>query len=73
MTVDETMHLIQKLSNERLLLYRQAGHEHLAPAQTQRLHEISDQLPLLWDRYRREYAGHKQPRSIRSDRQPIAA
>lgn len=48
---------IQHLANERHMLYRLAGKQHLTPAQKQRLDEITAQLPVLWDLHRREVAG----------------
>ena len=53
----ETMNEIHRTANERLNLYLLAGKQNLTPQQTQRLHELSNLLPVLWDRYRREYAG----------------
>lgn len=52
--MDETLTLIQNLSNERQLLYRLAAKQHLNAVQQTRLGEINFQLPTLWDRYRRE-------------------
>lgn len=52
--MDETLELIQNLSNERHMLYRLAGKQPLNRAQQTRLGELNYQLPLLWDRYRRE-------------------
>ena len=57
----ETMQQIHSIANERHMLYREAGHHHLTAAERQRLQELNNQLPLLWDRYRREYAGRRQP------------
>ncbi|MAS34110.1 MAG: hypothetical protein CL610_08885 [Anaerolineaceae bacterium] len=53
----ETMNQIHKFANERHMLYRSAANHGLTPDETRRLHELNDQLPILWDRYRREYAG----------------
>ena len=53
----ETMNEIHRTANERLNLYLLAGKQNLTTQQTQRLHELSNLLPVLWDRYRREYAG----------------
>ena len=53
----ETMNEIHRTANERLTLYLLAGKQNLTTQQTQRLHELSNLLPVLWDRYRREYAG----------------
>lgn len=52
---EETMSEIQKVSKERLNLYLQASHDGLTPKESQRLHELNDLIPLLWDRYRREF------------------
>ena len=52
--MDDTFELIQNLSNERQLLYRLAARQHLNAEQQTRLGEINFQLPMLWDRYRRE-------------------
>lgn len=63
----DTMNQIHAVANERLNLYQMAGKQHLSAAQLQRLHEINGQLPLLWDQYRREYAG----RSRRTESAPV--
>ena len=57
----ETMQQIHNLANERHILYREASHTGLTANQRQHLQELNNQLPLLWDRYRREYAARKQP------------
>jgi hypothetical protein len=54
---EETMEQIHKAANERHFLYRTAAKQGLTTEQIRRLHELNDQLPILWDRYRREYAG----------------
>lgn len=54
---EETMREIQQTSKERLNLYMLAGQGGLTPQQLQRLHQLNDAMPLLWDRYRREFAG----------------
>lgn len=54
--MDETLELIQRLANERHDLYRLAGRQHLTVEEHNRLEEIGNQLPVLWDRYRREFA-----------------
>ncbi len=59
--MDNTMQVIHKLANERHVLYRQAGRNKLNSTEQQRLQEINNQLPILWDRYRREYAARRQP------------
>jgi hypothetical protein len=59
--MDETMQQIHEIANERHMLYRQAGHHSLNAAEHQRLRDLNNQLPLLWDRYRREFAARRQP------------
>jgi shikimate kinase len=59
--MDETMQQIHKLANERHMLYRQASHQSLTNTDRQRLQQLNSELPLLWDRYRREYAARRQP------------
>ncbi len=59
--MDETMHMIQQFANERHLLYRLAGKQHLTQEQRQRMDFLNYQLPILWDRHRREYAARQQP------------
>ncbi len=54
--MSETFNRINQLSDERLNLYRLAGKQHLTVEQHQRLDEITNQLPVLWDQYRREVA-----------------
>jgi hypothetical protein len=58
---EETMNQIHQFANERHMLYRLAGKQSLTAEQTRRLRELNDQLPMLWDRYRREYAGRQRP------------
>jgi hypothetical protein len=55
----ETFDQINQLSEERLNLYRLAGKQHLTTAQHARLGEINNQLPVLWDQYRREQVGQR--------------
>lgn len=52
---DETMSEIVRLTDERLELYRL----HRTPEQRERLNTLNAQIPLLWDRYRREYASER--------------
>jgi hypothetical protein len=59
--MNETLELIQSLSDERYILYRQAGRGGLLPNQEQRLNEINGRLPVLWDEYRRELAATHRP------------
>lgn len=54
--MNETMELIQKLSNERSYLYRLAGKQHLTPEQQYRLNELGGRVYTLWDTHRRELA-----------------
>lgn len=56
--MNETLDTIQRISNERQMLYRLAGKQHLTPEQSQRLDEINAKLPLLWDAHRREIASN---------------
>jgi hypothetical protein len=62
----DAFEMIQQLSNERHELYKTAGREHLNASQMDRLHEINNRLPLLWDEHRRELALRSAPRSNRS-------
>ncbi len=66
--MDETFELIQKFSNERQYLYRLGGKQHLSAAQRQRLDELNGQIPMLWDRHRRELAGSRPRLDIRYER-----
>ncbi|MBI1257644.1 MAG: hypothetical protein GC204_09250 [Chloroflexi bacterium] len=52
--MSETFNHINQLSDERLNLYRLAGKQHLNNAQRERITEITNQLEVLWDQYRRE-------------------
>lgn len=52
----EALEQIQKLATERFNLYRSAGAHQLTPPQLERLHQIENQLPVLWDQHRREVA-----------------
>ncbi len=54
--MNETFSEINRLSEERLNLYRLAGKQHLSTTQQQRLSEIPNKLEVLWDQYRREIA-----------------
>jgi hypothetical protein len=54
--MNETMNLIQRYATERHNLYRLAAKKHLTPDEQSRLHELDGELPVLWDRYRRELA-----------------
>jgi hypothetical protein len=59
--MNETLELIQRLSEERNTLYRLAGKSRLLPDQEARLNEITGRLPGLWDSYRRELAASQRP------------
>ncbi len=52
--MNETFNHINQLSDERFSLYRLAGKQHLNAAQHIRISEITNQLEVLWDQYRRE-------------------
>ena len=52
--MNETFNRINQLSDERFNLYRLAGKQHLTVAQHERITEITNQLEVLWDQYRRE-------------------
>ena len=52
--MNETFNHINQLSDERTSLYRLAGKQHLSAAQLSRITEITNQLEVLWDQYRRE-------------------
>ncbi len=54
--MNETFNLINLLSDERFGLYRLASKQHLAGAQHDRITQITNQLEVLWDQYRREVA-----------------
>lgn len=64
----ETLERIQAVANERQALWRLAGRGQISAAQRQRIDEITNELPVLWDRHRRElvaenssrYTGRKQ-------------
>lgn len=56
---NETMKLITNIVDERLGLYRLSGKQRLTSEQQFRIQQINDQLPILWDRYRREYAAEQ--------------
>ena len=72
--MNETVELIQKLSNERLALYYMAGHQHLTPDQQYRLNELNGRLPVLWDQHRRELAAsHRYIKGQKLYAEPVAA
>lgn len=57
--MNDTLDLIQRLSNERLKLYWLAGKQSLSPDQLYRVNEITGQLYTLWDQHRRELASER--------------
>lgn len=60
---------ITRLANERHMLYRLAGHQQLSNPQKERLSQIDNQLPVLWDQYRRELATETRLREMRQQRE----
>lgn len=66
--MDETMQRIHEMANERLRLYTLASKQRLTDAQQARIREITDQLPLMWDRHRRELAARRSERERGSSR-----
>ena len=62
--MNETMSRINQLSEERLNLYRLAGKQHLNSTQQARIPEITNQLEVLWDQYRREVASEHRPQPV---------
>ncbi len=71
--MDETMNQIHRLATQRLDLYRLAGKQPLIPAQRDRLQQLDNQLPVLWDQYRRELATETRNRETRSRQAARAA
>jgi hypothetical protein len=61
---------ITELANERFNLYRLAASQHLTPVQLQRLHQIDNELPQLWDQHRREVAQRAWGRGRTADVRP---
>ncbi|QPC84190.1 hypothetical protein G4Y79_07405 [Phototrophicus methaneseepsis] len=61
-TSDQLMNRIHSLSNERLNLYRKAGESRLDQKQIQHIHDLTGQLAVTWDEYRRELASEQTPR-----------
>lgn len=55
--MNETLAQINALANERHMLYRLAGKQHLSAVQSQRVSDLTTRLYILWDQYRRELAG----------------
>ncbi len=64
MNTNDTFDQIQRLSNERLELFRLAGKQHLTQAQLDRWHEIEGRLPGLWDLHRRELVATRRPEKV---------
>jgi hypothetical protein len=72
--MDEILDRIHQAADERHRLYRLAGRQHLNEEQLRRLNYLSDQLPILWDRHRRELAARITPRrEARPATEPRAA
>lgn len=69
--MSETFSLINQMSDERFNLYRLAAKQHLTTAQHERLNAINNQLPVLWDQYRREVASAHRPAPV-TDRRDAA-
>lgn len=63
MNRNDTFEEITRLSNERLEIWRQAGHQFMTDEMRTRLHQIEGQLPTLWDLLRREVVGGGRQRS----------
>lgn len=61
--MNETMNHIQQVSKERQELWRKAGKKSLSGNEAQRLHTIDNELAILWDQYRREFAGDTRVRN----------
>jgi hypothetical protein len=62
--MSETFDQINQMSDERFSLYRLAAKQHLSAEQHRRLNEINNQLPVLWDQYRREVASAHRPAPV---------
>ena len=58
-----TLEIIHKVSDERFQLWRRAGNVGLSVTESRRVREITDELAVLWDRYRRELAGDNRVRN----------
>ncbi len=71
--MNETMEHINKMSNERQLLWRKAGQGGLSVQETNRVKELTDKLYTTWDQYRREYASRNRFRNSAFDVQERAA
>ncbi len=59
--MNETMQRIHKLSNERHQLWRTRGG--MSSKDARRVQEITSELTILWDQYRRELAGDNRVRN----------
>ena len=66
---NSTFDEITRLANERHMLYRAGGHQPLNQNQRDRLSTIDNQLPVLWDQYRREVATETRQRELRQQRE----
>jgi hypothetical protein len=67
--MNDTFDLIQQYANERHELYRLAAKQRLTSEQQSRLYELNSQLPVLWDRHRRELAArHYTPYAFTASR-----
>ena len=66
--MNETFNLLNRMSDERLNLYRLAGKQHLTVEQQQRLAEINNHLPVVWDQYRREVASSHYHTPLKDER-----
>ena len=69
----ETLDQIQQFSNERLSLWRLAGHKQLSVDQQRRIGELIDKLYQLWDQHRRELAARNRSNPTRRDQNIWAA
>ena len=69
---EETMQTIHRLSDERFRLFLAAGHGGLSTQQQERLTTLNNELPMWWDRYRREFAAYRHDRPSAGQRQKAA-
>jgi len=67
--MSDTFDEITRLANDRHMLYRLASHQQLTTEQKERLNRANNQLPVLWDQYRRELATETRQREIRQQRE----
>lgn len=66
--MNETFNRINQLSDERFNLYRLAAKQHLTAAQHERITQITSQLEVLWDQYRREVASAHRTAPVNDER-----